>query len=310
VPPDATAAPGRARFSVVIPAHDEATVLGRCLAAFTPDLEPGEAEVIVVANGCSDDTADRARSVGGVQVLELAGASKVGALNAGDAACTVFPRVYLDADITVSAATLRAVARALPSGRPAVASAVLDVALDGRPWAVRSFYRAFGQLPYARDRLVGLGLYALSDAGRARFGAFPDVIADDLFVSSLFGPGERTVVEEGSFTVQAPRDLGSLLRVRIRVAAGNAELTRRAGAEGAHSSQAGADSAPSRPTGATWATGATAGSTGSTVRSLASMCSDLRRVPDVATYVLVTALARWRARRPAAGTWLTDRSTR
>lgn len=300
MPPDTATAPGRAQFSVVIPAHDEATVLGRCLGAFASDLEPGEAEVVVVANGCSDDTADRARSFGGVRVLEAAEASKVGALNAGDAVCTVFPRVYLDADITVSAATLRAVARALPAGRPAVASAVLEVALDGRPWAVRSFYRAFERLPYARDRLVGLGLYALSDAGRARFGAFPAVIADDLFVSSLFGPGERTVVEDGSFTVEAPRDVGSLLRVRTRVAAGNAELARRTGADGADSSPAGAERAAA----------AAAASTGSTVRSLASMCSDLRRVPDVATYVLVTALARWRARRPAPGTWLSDRSTR
>src|SRR4051794_31851306 len=72
-------------FSVVIPAHDEESVIGRCLAAWSGELEPGEAEVVVVANGCSDGTAEAARDFG-VRVLELPAASKSAALNAGDGA--------------------------------------------------------------------------------------------------------------------------------------------------------------------------------------------------------------------------------
>src|SRR4051794_36220479 len=97
----------RPRFSVVIPAHNEATVLARSVLAWLGDLEPGEAEVVVVANGCTDETAAVARGLG-VQVVELATASKSTALTAGDAAVTTFPRIYLDADITVAASTLRA----------------------------------------------------------------------------------------------------------------------------------------------------------------------------------------------------------
>lgn len=283
--------PPLAAFSVVIPAHDEATVVGRCLQGFVPDLAPGEAEVVVVANGCRDDTAAKARGFPGVRVLERTEASKVGALNAGDAACSVFPRIYLDADITVSAAALRAVAAVLPPGVPAVASPTMAVALEGRPWAVRSWYRAFAELPYSRDNLVGLGFYALSAAGRARFGVFPDVTADDLFVSGLFTRGERAVLPGHTFTVQAPRDLRSLVRVRTRVASGNAELPGEPAA-GAQAPAAGS-------------------STAATVRALVTLCrNEPRRVPDGVTYLLVTALARWRARGSPGRPWLTDRSTR
>ena len=88
-------------MSVVIPAHDEERVLPRLLAS----LADPRLEVIVVANGCRDATADIARTAG-VRVVELAEGSKVAALDAGDEAATLFPRAYLDADIQILAKTL------------------------------------------------------------------------------------------------------------------------------------------------------------------------------------------------------------
>src|SRR3954453_3171433 len=88
--------------SVVIPAHDEASVIGRCLRALLAGAEPGELEVIVVCNGCHDDTAAVARAhAPDAVVLELPAPSKPAALNAGDAEATRFPRIYLDADVEV-----------------------------------------------------------------------------------------------------------------------------------------------------------------------------------------------------------------
>jgi hypothetical protein len=238
---------------------------------------------VVVANGCSDATAERARTVPGVRVLERTEASKVGALNAGDAACENFPRVYLDGDVIIDAAALRALAARLAGP---------DALVAGRPWSVRSWYRAFDALPYAEKQLVGLGVYAISAAGRARFGPFPEVVADDLFVSRQFADGERIVLADHIFTVQAPRTLRSLIRVRTRVALGNREL--------AHPHAGSVKTEPNL-----------SASTGSTVRALATLC--IRKpgtAPDAAIYVLVTALARWRARRSSTTTWLTDTSTR
>jgi hypothetical protein len=212
--------------SVVVPAHDEAAVLAERLGGLVASLPPGLAEVVVVANGCTDDTAAVARTLPGVRVLELADASKIAALNAGDRAATRFPRIYLDADVRVSGETLARLAAHLRTDRPLVAAprVVFDVA--GASWPVRAFFRVFERLPYAGVGLVGLGVYGFSEAARRRFGAFPAVTADDLYVQQLFTEEERSTVE-GTFDVVAPRTLASLVAVRTRVARGNRELALR-----------------------------------------------------------------------------------
>lgn len=282
----------RPAFSVVVPAHDEETVITRCLA-FVADLLPGEAEVVVVANGCTDRTAELAGRVPGVRVLDVPAAGKAGALNAGDAAVAAFPRVYLDADITVSAAALRAVVAAL--ARPGVEAAAPTVRFDltGVSPGVRAFYRTYRAMPYLSEAMIGTGFYALSAAGRARFEVFPELTADDLFVQRSFAPAERAVVPGEFFTVRVPRDLRSLLAVRTRVAAGNAELA----AAGAQREQP-----------------ATARSTGGSLGALAGLLRrEPRRAGGVGVYVAVTAISRLRARRAAAtgrAGWERDLSTR
>jgi glycosyltransferase involved in cell wall biosynthesis len=54
---------GRSGFAVVVPARDEAEHLARTLASF--DADPAVADVLIVANGCRDDTAGLARRWGG-----------------------------------------------------------------------------------------------------------------------------------------------------------------------------------------------------------------------------------------------------
>ena len=50
-----------ARLSIVIPAHDEGTLVARdARRASLAGAAPGEFEVVVVANGCTDDTAEHA----------------------------------------------------------------------------------------------------------------------------------------------------------------------------------------------------------------------------------------------------------
>lgn len=282
--------PGAATWaaSVVIPAHDEEAVIATCLEALARQDVGSRIEVVVAANGCSDGTVEIARSftdrLPGLRVIDLEKASKVGALNAGDRACTVFPRLYLDADIALSPTVVGELLTVLDRPEPALAGPTIVFDTVGASATVRRFYRAYARTPYVMNTLVGLGAYALNAAGRARFEEFPELTADDLFVQRLFGRHERHNVP-GQFTVRVPRTLRDLVRVRTRTASGNVEL------------------AQTRQTGVP--------STRRTVTSLlATAGRDPALLPSVVVYVLVVLTARNRARRGGAGTWWRDESTR
>jgi glycosyltransferase involved in cell wall biosynthesis len=274
--------------SIVIAAHNEEAVIGRCLAAIAaggPGGSGGPVDITVVANGCTDRTAEVAAEHPGVRVLDLAAAGKPGALNAGDAVAIGFPRLYLDADVVLSDGAIPALARALEDGPLAVVPRrVLDV--TRRPLPVRAYYAINAHLPAYRNALFGRGAIMLSEKGRARFGEFPSMTADDLFLDSLFADGERIEVPEVTSRVATPLKTADLVRRLSRVRAGNAALRRSSAGES---------------------------SVRSSVRS-----SWLRDVvvprpwlaPAAAFYVSLTAVAELRARRGAADQWGRDESSR
>ncbi|MCA9510042.1 MAG: glycosyltransferase [Myxococcales bacterium] len=207
--------------SVVVPAHDEEAVIERCLRAMLEGAEPGELDIVVVANGCRDATAARARAVaaehpGAVRVVELERPSKHGALVRGDAEARGFPRFFVDADVSLPLAALRSVAAVLRRGEALVAAPRMQVDLGESSWAARAYYRVWMRLPYHRSGTIGSGVYALSEAGRARVGPFPDIISDDGYVRLCFAPAERASIAGATFTITAPRDLAGVLAVKTR----------------------------------------------------------------------------------------------
>jgi hypothetical protein len=150
-------------------------------------------DITVAANGCSDSTAQTAAAR--VRVVEVEEASKAIALNVGDAAARGFPRIYLDADIAVPQGAITAFAQALGAARPLAAVPRRRVDVAGRPRAVRAYLAINSRLPAFQNGLVGRGMIALSEGGRERFDAFPIMLADDLFLDSLFSPAEKTIVD-------------------------------------------------------------------------------------------------------------------
>lgn len=209
--------------SVIIPAHDEAAVIGGCLDRLFTGLQPGELEVIVVCNGCQDETAALARSSGHpVQVLELSTASKSAALRAGDDAASMMPRLYLDADVLLCGSAARAVAERLCAGAVAARPPVAYRSVASSA-AVRRYFRARSQMPSLLGHLWGAGVYGLSEAGRARFGAFPDVMADDLWVDLMFESGEVEIVDCEPVVVTVPRRGRDLVHILRRTYRGKAE---------------------------------------------------------------------------------------
>jgi hypothetical protein len=211
--------------SVAIPAHNEAAVIGRCLDALLDGLEPGELEVVLVCNGCTDDTADIVRSKWpSVRVIEITEASKPAALRMADEILVTFPRIYLDADVSLPGTSARRLIEALRSGS-SIAARPRSIWDDSRSDAfVRSYYRGLTRVQSGRSSLWG-GVYGLSEKGRSRFSVFPDLIADDLFVDQQFSPSEIDMVDvDKPAVITVQRGIGDLLRVVRRRRKGNVDL--------------------------------------------------------------------------------------
>jgi glycosyltransferase involved in cell wall biosynthesis len=208
----------------VIAAHNEEAIIGRTLDALMASADGIPIEVVVSANGCTDGTV-AAASRPGVTVIDRPQAGKAAALNAGDEAASSFPRFYLDADIVLPDG---AVARILdqfdvdPS--PLVIVPARHLNTSGRPWPVRAYFAIGGRLPVFRDGIFGRGLIVVSEAGRARFGRFPEMIADDLFLDSLFASHEKALASAVRVSVETPFTSRDLLNRLARVRRGNAQL--------------------------------------------------------------------------------------
>jgi hypothetical protein len=160
-----------------------------------------------------------------VRVIEVADAGKAPALNIADAAVSGFPRLYLDADMVLSAADIRTLSESLHNGRGFLACAPKrKIKLAGRSPGVRAFFLIQQDLPAYKNGLFGRGAVMLSEPGRARFVQFPDRIADDLFLDALFAPNERTIVDAVTCQIEAPYTTRDLLRRLVRVRRGNMQL--------------------------------------------------------------------------------------
>jgi len=213
--------------SIVIPAHNESEVIARTLDAITRDAAPGEFEIIVVCNGCSDATAAVAREFGpAVQVIECPVAGKPNALNLGDDAARAFPRIYVDADVIVTTNSIRALADRLGQGDVVAVAPRQKFDLTGCSRAVRAYYAVQSLLPSSREGIGGSGVYGLSEIGRKRFGRFPAVTADDGFVRIQFAAHERATISSAQSIVFAPRTLEDLIAIKSRSHFGSHELAR------------------------------------------------------------------------------------
>ena len=211
------------RPAVVIPAHNESSVIGQNLRRLTLGVIPGEFDLVVACNGCTDDTVEKARQAAPwATVLDLPDPGKSAAIVQAERYLGPGPRIYLDADVEVNADALRGVFAALMAGSPgARPSTRFDT--EGANFFVRRFFAARARIPHLNDDLSGGGCYGLSWDARARFDQFPDVIADDLFAARIVG-SEAVIVRNSEATVRTPRRVRALVHVLARSKTGNRQL--------------------------------------------------------------------------------------
>ena len=185
----------------------KAPSLARTTRRLLDGAEPGEFDVVVVANACTDRTADLARAIGRC-VIETDVPGKVNARCPGRCGVPGVPRAYVDADVGLT------LVRASGAGRRGGAASVLGLCplpwldLTGGRTGCRtraSGARPFGTAPgralagsacmCSRNR----GAWVL-DAGR--------VISDDGWVHNSFTPDERVVVSEARSVVRPAAPYG------------------------------------------------------------------------------------------------------
>jgi glycosyltransferase involved in cell wall biosynthesis len=221
---------------VVIPAHNESAVIERTLRSILANRLDRALQVIVVANGCTDDTADRARAVAGevgredvrIEVIDTPVGNKIHALNLGDRAAEYFPRAFLDADIEMSGDLLQRVTDTF-EGDPQARIVAPDVEymFPGKNPFLSGYYHLWQSLPYVKRNTMARGFYAIDERLHERFVEFPQLTADDKFIRNLTTPDERRLVSGAYTRVHLPETLNDLLKVKTRWTFGNLELSER-----------------------------------------------------------------------------------
>ncbi len=275
-------------ISVVIPAHNESAVIGRLLTSLTQSARPGELEVVVVPNGCTDDTATIAGGFA-VTVAETPVGNKHKALRLGDERAQAFPRLYVDADVVLTLEGARQLGKALREPGILAAAPGRKLELSGRPLVVRWYYHVWERLPGVRQALYGRGVIGVTAEGHKRIASLPELMGDDLAASVAFTVDERVIVDSALVVVHTPRTTADLLRRRVRSLTSTAQL---------HGSM------PEATDGARTSMGDLLG----LVRANPLL------LPKMLVFLGVTLVARRRARKPIRSgdyqTWLRDESSR
>jgi len=169
--PDTSAASPRASLAVLVPAHNEEGGIAAALATMRPQLAPGD-RLLVVADNCSDGTADAVRA-SGAEVVERSSplrgkgyalAHGVNHLRADPPSAVVI----VDADCNLAPGALDALMDTLAStGRPvqalylmlAPADAGLGRRLAQFAWRVRNWVRPSGWHRFGLPcQLMGTGM--------------------------------------------------------------------------------------------------------------------------------------------------------
>lgn len=216
---------------VVVPAHDEEALLPACLAALRPAVRAVSipVHVLVVADSCSDRTADLARA-GGARVISIrarsvgaaraAGMAELLRITAGcDPAATWLATT--DADTVVPPGWLRRQLEYANAGWDVVLGTVIVADWDGHPphvpYAFEALY-GYGTGPHPHVHGANLGIRA--SAYRAAGGFPPLRTAEDHALLANATEAGRPVLQAGDIAVEtsarrqarAPRGFSHLLR--------------------------------------------------------------------------------------------------
>ncbi len=223
------------KFSLIIPAFNEEILITKTLATLFRDGNLINAEVVVICNGCKDQTYLKANTFFkdnylslkqkeiDCRVLETSRASKTNALNIGMNNTHGLIKVLLDADIEISGKDVNILINELQNENLKAISPKAKFSFENSNFVVRQYYKVASKSHYNINMRLS-NVIALSAEGVKQISPLPDVIADDEYIRRQFKHNECAVSQCCSLTFVCAKTLTSLLQVLTRVERGNIQL--------------------------------------------------------------------------------------
>lgn len=217
-------------LTIIIPAYNEESVIAQCLQSLLRQSYTSPVEVLVSANGCTDQTIliceafrFRFRRKGyDLSLVKTRESNKNKALNLADEAAKYPNRLYLDADIVCEPDFIQQAMELLDTPDPIYFSGTLAIK-PGSSFFSNAYGKIWQAMPYIRETVTGIGCYGVNESGRKFWGVFPMIHSDDKYVRMLFSKNQRAKTE-AVYYWPIPEGLLTLIKVRIRWIKGNKQL--------------------------------------------------------------------------------------
>lgn len=213
--------------TVIVPAHNESSVIEDCLNSIIK--QPGIDNIIVSCNGCTDNTVDIVKTkFPNVICLDIEKPSKTNALNAAEEKAKKlgisYPIFYIDADTQLSENAIQHISEIMDSGDILLSAPTPIINTDKSSFLVKTYYKVWTNLPYIKEGVIATCSFIVSEEGRKRFEKFADVIGDDGYIRCHFKNKEIANIKGAEIYITAPKDLFSLIKIKTRARLGNMEL--------------------------------------------------------------------------------------
>ncbi len=213
--------------TVIVPAHNEASVIEECLGSIVN--QAGIDHIIVPCNGCTDNTVEIVQNkYPQVVCLDIEKPSKTNALNVAEEKAkelgVSYPIFYIDADTRLSENCIPHITQAMADGKVLLSAPTPQIDTSKSSWLVKTYYKVWINLPYIKEGVIATCSFIVSEQGRKRFDVFADVIGDDGFIRCHFKNKEIANIEGSQIYITAPRDFFSLIKIKTRARLGNMEL--------------------------------------------------------------------------------------
>ena len=221
-------------FSIIIPAYNEEKLIANSLSSLALFLPKNCTEIIVICNGCQDQTyAVAKKTIDTITssltahcnflLINLKINGKINALNEGVKLSCNKTVVLLDADIKVSSSDCAVLVKTLYEHSLLAASPKVIFDFDKSNYLVKRFYACISQSTYNKQHRIA-NVIALTPYAINKLFPLPQVIADDAYIQRIIGYKEYKIINKLTYKFTCPETLISTIKVQSRIIRGNLEL--------------------------------------------------------------------------------------